>query len=135
MTIGLGGPVILVELLVGFEATRRDVDVVFLALGSVLISAVVCTVSFVPVVVMLCDSVMLALLGVWTGVLVDMCSLFVVEGCASGCVDADAAEAFAESVLGPDGLSATAASVEVSMGRPDSITIDLSASFEDWRGS
>ena len=72
MTIGSGDSVTLIELLVGFEAIRKDADVMFLALDTVLISAVVCIVLFVPVVVMLCDSVMLALLGVWTWVLVDM---------------------------------------------------------------
>jgi hypothetical protein len=58
--MGSGDSVTPVELLVGFEATRRDVDVMFLALNSVLISAVVCIVLFVSVVVMLCGSVVLA---------------------------------------------------------------------------
>ena len=72
MTIGSGDPVTLVELLVGFEATRRDSDVMFLALDNVSTFTVVCIVLFVSVVVMLCDGVMLALLGVRTRVLVVM---------------------------------------------------------------
>ena len=63
--MGSGDSVTSIELLVGFEATRRDVDVMFLALNSVLIFAVGCIVLFVSVVVMLCGSVMLALLGAW----------------------------------------------------------------------
>ena len=47
----------------------------------------------------------------------------------------DAAEVFADSVPEPEGVRTGEASVEVSMGRADSTATDLSASFEDRRGS
>ena len=120
------------QLLVGLEATRMDVDVVFLrSLVCVLESAVVCDMLFVSGVVLLFDDASLKALCVRGCVMVDVCSLLVMGACTSELVDVDTFEALEDSLGVSDDGETVELPVAVSTGFADSTAIDLSASFED----